>query len=68
MVKKILLGFVGLLVIVIIGFFAFVNLAYDSSYDADYPITEMTIEAARPLEQLFEHRLHRLPRSNGIGR
>jgi mono/diheme cytochrome c family protein len=45
MLKKILIGLVALVLIVIIGAALFVNLSYEKDYSADFPVEELKIEA-----------------------
>ena len=45
MLKKILIGIVGLMVIVIIGIIGFINLTYEKDYSAGYPVKDVKVVA-----------------------
>jgi len=45
MVKKILLGIVAVVLIIIAGFMVFVYSSYDKSYDGDFPLSDLKISS-----------------------
>jgi mono/diheme cytochrome c family protein len=44
MIKKILLGILGLVLIIIIGFVSFIYSSYDKDYSSEYPVPDLKVE------------------------